>query len=209
MRRETDPGGAKRLGFKDIASVRTPDAQTIVLKYKKPFHSYKLQFRNGVLPRHVRANDSGYPAAGLPTMGPFVIEAWVDGEHVRLQRNPYFHEPGKPYLDAIRIIFRNDVELMRQMVLARRADICPWLTQPHPEQLRELVEGGLRIGSGSTFFFNRFQLNLRDPQDPARAHPVLGDIRVRRAIVMGTDVREVTANWRVPGIHEPTYLNAC
>ena len=42
--------------------------------------------------------------------GPFVVEEWVEGEHITLVRNPrYFRaSEGLPYLDGVEILFIPD-----------------------------------------------------------------------------------------------------
>ncbi|MBS1893631.1 MAG: ABC transporter substrate-binding protein [Actinobacteria bacterium] len=40
--------------------------------------------------------------------GPFVLKEFVQGSHVTLEKNPYYYEEGKPYLDSVRFNFATD-----------------------------------------------------------------------------------------------------
>jgi peptide/nickel transport system substrate-binding protein len=202
-------GCAKNQGFVDITRVETPDPQTIVLHYKKLFFAYAGQFRQGVLPRH--SKDVGTPSQVAtwtwnrtmsPTDGPFTVVKWDAGQGMTLARNPYFYEPGKPYLDGIDVVFKNDPQTMFQALLAGEADMSTWLTIPAPEQLKEAKDRGFTFGNGDAPYLNTIQFNLRDPKDLAKPHPILGDVRVRRALMLGINVDDVIADWSVPGFNK-------
>jgi peptide/nickel transport system substrate-binding protein len=206
-------GCAKSEGLVDVESVETPDDRTIVLHYRKPYFDYKLQFQNGILPRH--SADVGAPGdvtawaynqSADPNLGPFSVVEYVPGTSVRLEKNPNFYlaGEGKPYLDAINIIMRDSPETFRQAIMNGEADVSPWLTQPAPAQVQEFVDRGFVVGSGSSPYFNRFQINLWDPDDPTRTtpHPILGDVRVREAIIRGTNTDNVIFNWEIPGVYD-------
>jgi peptide/nickel transport system substrate-binding protein len=208
-------GCAKSAGLTDVESVDTPDDLTIVLHYRVPFFDYKIQFKDGILPR--TCADCGAPGdiakwkyfeTVNPNLGPFSITEWVHGEQITLERNPNFYQQGKPYLDGVNVIFRDDIEVFRQAILNGEADVSPWLTKPAEAQVRELLDRGIKIGSGSTPYLNRLQLNLHAPNDRSKPHPILGDAKVREAILRGTDVSVVTADWGIPGIYEPTRLTS-
>jgi peptide/nickel transport system substrate-binding protein len=204
-------GCAKSDGLVDIESVDTPDDRTIVLHYRKPYFDYKLQFRYGILPRNCA--DCGAPSDVArwrysqtvnPNLGPFSIVEWRPGDFITLKRNEHFYlaSEGKPYLDGVTVLLRDSIETFRQMILTGQADISPWLTQPAPAQVQELLDKGFRLGSGSSPYFNRFQLNLTDPKDRSKPHPILGDVNVRKAIILGTNTENVIFNWNVPGIYQ-------
>jgi peptide/nickel transport system substrate-binding protein len=197
----------------DIASIDTPDARTAVLHYKQPFFNYKTQFRWGILPRH--SPDVGAPAdiakwkynqTDNPNLGPFSVASFTSGQGAKLVRNPNFYlaSEGKPYLDGINIVMRDNQETMRQAIMNGEATISPWLTQPAPAAVQELVQKGFTVGSGSSPYNNRIQLNLFDPKDPTRTkpHPILGDVKVREAILRGINVDNVIYNWDIPGVYQ-------
>jgi peptide/nickel transport system substrate-binding protein len=171
-----DNGCAKSEGLLDVTSVDTPDEQTIVLHYSKPYFDYKLQFQNGILPRNCA--DCGEPSEIAtwtynetvnPNLGPFSITEWAHGDHITLAKNPNFYlaSEGKPHLDGVNVLLRDTIETFRQLILTGEAHVSPWLTQPAPAAVQELIDQGFQVGSGSSPYFNRFQLNLRDPTTSA------------------------------------------
>lgn len=210
-----DPANAcaKTAGLTDIESIDTPDERTAVLHYRQPFFDYKTQFREGILPRN--SADVGAPAdVGSwkynqtlnPNLGAFSVAEFTPGQSVKLVKNKNFYlaGEGKPHLDEINITMRDSTETFRQAIMNGEVDISPWLTQPAPAAVQELVDKGFQVGSGSSPYFNRFQLNLWDPKDPTRKtpHPILGDPKVREAVIRGTNTDNVIFNWNIPGVFE-------
>ncbi|HEV8698584.1 MAG TPA: peptide ABC transporter substrate-binding protein [Candidatus Limnocylindrales bacterium] len=213
-----DPGSgcAKNAGFVDIESVDTPDPRTIVLHYKKPFFDYNVQYREGILPR--KCADCGAPGEIAswkysetvnPNLGPFSIKEWVHGEKITLARNENFYlaADGKPFLDGVNVIFGPDIEPFRQAILTGAADVSPWGTKLNKAQIDELVNHGDQIGSGSSPYQNRLQLNTLTP-DRSAPHPILGDPKVREAILTGSDVAAITADWNVEGYYTAPRMTA-
>ncbi|HEV8281213.1 MAG TPA: peptide ABC transporter substrate-binding protein [Candidatus Limnocylindrales bacterium] len=209
-------GCAKNAGFVDVESVDTPDPRTIVLHYKKPFFDYKVQYREGVLPR--KCADCGQPGEIAswkysetvnPNLGPFSIKEWVHGEKITLTRNENFYlaADGKPYLDGVNVNFGADIEPFRQAILTGAADVSPWGTKLNKAQIDELVNHGDQIGSGSSPYQNRLQLNTLTP-DRSAPHPILGDPKVREAILTGSDVAAITADWNVEGYYTAPRMTA-
>jgi peptide/nickel transport system substrate-binding protein len=208
-------GCAKNAGFTDIASVETPDAQTIVLTYSKPFADYKIQFREGILPR--TCADCGppgeiatwkYSETVNPNLGPFSITEWVHGEKITMVRNENFYkkDEGKPYLDGVNVIFGPDIEPFRQAILTGQADVSPWGTKMNLAQIEGLVTAGAQIGSGSSPYQNRLQINMLGPD--RQPHPILGDAKVREAILLGSNVDTIVADWTVEGYYESPRMTA-
>ena len=74
--------------------------------------------------------------------------------------------------------------------------------------MQEMQSKGFTIGTGSSPFFNRFQMNLRDPKDLTKPHPILGDLNVRKAIYLGDGLEECHDDVDDPGIAEPNYMTA-
>jgi peptide/nickel transport system substrate-binding protein len=214
----SDPasGCAKNAGFVDVESVETPDDRTIVLHYRQPFFDYKVQFREGVLPR--TCADCGAPGEIAswkysetvnPNLGPFSITEWVHGEKITMARNENFYlaDEGKPYLDGVNVIFGPDIEPFRQAILTGAADVSPWGVKLNKAQIDELVNGGFQIGSGSSPYQNRIQLNTVTP-DRSAPHPILGDPKVREAILTGSDIAAIVADWTVEGYYESPRMTA-
>ncbi len=88
-----------------IASMNAPDAHTIVIKLKTlwPYLLADLSgFNAAILPKHLIEKE-GYAAFLKHPVGtgPFVWSSAKPGVSITVVRNPYYWEPGKPYLSAI------------------------------------------------------------------------------------------------------------
>ena len=136
-----------------------------------------------------------------------MVKDWTPGTGITLVRNPNYYETGKPYLDQINIVFRPDQETQRQMLLSGDANLMTQYS-PAPAQLQDMKDKGFTIGTGSSPFFNRFQMNLRDPKNLSQPHPILGDINVRKAIYLGTDLEGSHGHVELPG-HCTAQLHDC
>lgn len=85
-----------------VASVTAPNASTVVVTLKEayaPFLTKIAAAGMGIMP-------SGYAVSHDPVKrpmgsGPFRFVSWVPGDSVTLERNPYYWEAGKPYVDKL------------------------------------------------------------------------------------------------------------
>jgi peptide/nickel transport system substrate-binding protein len=65
--------------------------------------------------------------------GPFKVKEWVPGSHITLERNEYYWEEGKPYLDEIRFDYIADDNARILRIQGGDADIVegvPWTQIP-------------------------------------------------------------------------------
>jgi peptide/nickel transport system substrate-binding protein len=115
-------------------------------------------------------NDASLQAA--VGSGPYRMAEYVRSSHVLLKANPdYWGEP-KPRIDEIKFIFRNESTVRASMLQAGEVDLASLLTREEAEKLpSSYVEltgesVGLRV----------------NPE-----HPVLKDVRVRQAINLAID----------------------
>jgi peptide/nickel transport system substrate-binding protein len=206
-----ESGCAINAGFDKIVSVEAPDDLTAVVTYSEIHPAWMAQFRAGVLPRHA----TGAPEDMLnwdwnrmvnPTTGPFIVEDWATSDHITFTRNPNYWEEGKPYLDQINWLIVPDLEVQRQMLMAGESDLNVWVAgEP---QVLETADAGLTIGGGPTPFWNRIQFNLMNPDNLEEPHPILGDVRVRQAILMAISRENVTYNWNIAGLYEANLITS-
>ena len=200
-----ESGCAINAGFDKIESIDTPDDQTAIVTYGEYHSAWMAQFRNGILPRHGTGEAADmltwdWNRTVSPTNGPFIVTEWEAADHITFERNPYYWEEGKPYLDQINWIILGDLEVGRQMLMGGEADLHVWIAgEP---QVLETADAGLTLGGGPTPFWNRIQFNLMDPENLDQPHPLLGDVRVRQAVLMAISREEVTYNWDVAGLYD-------
>jgi peptide/nickel transport system substrate-binding protein len=101
-------GGIKANFFTSLASIDTPDPNTVVLHASQPWPAIfnVLAWTNLIDPQTP-------PEQNQPVgTGPFSFVEWVQGDHISLKKNPSYWQSGKPYLDAIQIRIFTDPQSM-------------------------------------------------------------------------------------------------
>ena len=97
---------SKGWGYIDsaIKSVADPTPATVVVNLKYPWAPLLADlslFSNAIVP----ANYGGQAETAFYThpvgTGPFKWDSWKKGQSLKLVRNPFFWQPGKPYLDSV------------------------------------------------------------------------------------------------------------
>ena len=85
-----------------VASITAPSASTVVIALKEayaPFLTKIAAAGMGIMPSgYVESHDVVKTPMGS---GPFRFVSWVPGDSVTLERNPYYWEAGKPYVDKL------------------------------------------------------------------------------------------------------------
>lgn len=170
-----------------VASVETPDAQTVVLKFDAPLAAWQNLF-TGIVPAHIlrpvyeeegtldNAEWNNNPTVGC---GPFNFVEWESGSYARFVRNDnYFDAPAK--LDEIFIRFVPDDTSQTAALVAGDADLGLFI--PYSE-IPKLEAAGVTImnqpsGYNEGWFFQ---------VSPEFSHPAMLDVNVRKAIAMSVD----------------------
>ena len=109
--------------------------------------------------------------------GPFKVKEWVPGSHITLERNEYYWEEGKPYLDEIRFDYIPDDNARILRIQGGDADLVegvPW-TQIPDLSLSE----GFSIHVADIVRYEGVFLN--------HTIPPLGEIGVRQALNYATN----------------------
>lgn len=104
--------------FEDIASIETPDPQTVVFKLSKPDAAMLANFAspwNCVYSAAKLQQDPNFPKANIMGTGPFRFVEHVKGSHWTGQRFEGYHEPGKPYLDGFRAVLLSGAPMINAM----------------------------------------------------------------------------------------------
>ncbi len=191
-------------GFDLIEAVETPDELTAVVKYKEFYVAWISQFALGILPRHATGapEDMGkweWNRTMDPTNGPFLLKEWQASDHLTFVRNPYWFEEGKPYLDEIQYPLTADLETQRQMMLAGTNDVHHWLEPDYVDQFMSSPQVDVQEGASPYWYRVQFKLSERGDPRPvpeAKPHAILGDVKVRKAISLALDRKEMVAHWK-------------
>ncbi|HYF39479.1 MAG TPA: ABC transporter substrate-binding protein [Gemmatimonadales bacterium] len=196
IKRAKDPAIAPRLAdlLRRIESVSAEGIRRVVFRYTEPYAEqfYDATFHVAPLPAHLL--DSLAPEAVARSSfvtqpvgsGPYRMARSVAGQFVELVANHKFFL-GRPKLE--RVIFRAaaDPEARLNLLLSGEADAIDNVVPPLENIRRINADPTLRIIPVPSPTVGFLLFNQRDPRDTARSHPVLADIRVRRAIILGLD----------------------
>jgi peptide/nickel transport system substrate-binding protein len=178
-------------------SIEKIDDYSFVVHYNTVYPNYRIQFGGenfAVWPEHYCDASQGYVAWDcnrLPlSSGPYILEEWQVGDHLTFGRNPNYYEAGKPAIDRILVRIVPERAVIKTMMLAGDADLFMWLTPTEVDEFKEASNVDVTL-SPTTRWVMRLIPNLaaRGELDAeASPHPILSDVRVRRAVRMAIDV---------------------
>lgn len=194
---KTASGFAAHLANVDSVTVR--DSLTAVAWFHRrtPEQFYDLAYQLRIMPEHVlkdvpRDKLATSPEGRQPIgSGRFRFVRWDPGVRIEVVADTT-HYRGRPKLDRVIWSFAPDGNAMVTQFLAGQLDYIENLSAdllPSVDtsgQVKAVPYPGLQYGY--------LGFNLRDPKRRGAPHPVLGDIRVRRAISMALDRRAMLRN---------------
>ncbi len=180
-------------GLARIASVTAADSATAVVRFREryPEMFYDAVYHARILPAHLLRELAfdrwrGAPFGREPVgNGPYRFGRWSPGQALELAADSTFFL-GRPHLRRLIWRFASDLTVAVTQLIAGEADAIEVLVSPpNIERARAASHLALYPYPGSVYMVLGF--NLRQRGDPARAHPVLGEADVRRALVLATD----------------------
>jgi peptide/nickel transport system substrate-binding protein len=201
-------GGCAQAGrYEGIASVETPDAATIVVKFKaakpNPYQAFvgatspiiqKAQFEKCLGAAASTCNDQNTKPIGT---GPFIVTDFKVNDVVSLAANPNYRDPAKPAFATMTLKGGGDAAAAARAVMETGEVDYAWNTQINPDLQAQMKSGGkgVFVNAFGTLV-ERIEMNLTDPS-PAlpegerstvkHPHPILSDIKVRTALSMALD----------------------
>jgi len=205
-----DPATASSLisVYKDI-KVEKVDAHTVRITFPKatPFWAEPFVGTNGMMiPKHLFAAYMGAKSREAPMnmapvgTGPYKFVDFKPGDMVRGTLNPNYHQPNRPYFDAIEMKGGGDAIGAARAVLQTGEYDYAWNLQVEDEILKRLEASGkgkVNIVAGGNIEF--IQLNPTDPWNEVDGergsikskHPAFQDKAVRDAMGLLVDRKSV------------------
>jgi peptide/nickel transport system substrate-binding protein len=191
-----DPKVNSRTGYDQIASIDLPNETTALVHYKSIYAPYPLNF-SGLMPKALLENEADisktdYVRRPLGT-GPFKVTEFKAGDTITLEKNTnYRFGPDKPYLD--RVIFKSvpSVEVAMAQLKAGEVNAVWNLTAPQAVDLEKAPGVVLQTVPGPSV--ERIEMNTaqnKENTDPNSTHPVLGDIEMRKALLLATPKQQI------------------
>lgn len=117
----------------------------------------------------------------LVSNGPFLLESWRVGDRIRLVRNPAYWGADEVALESIDALAVEQPTTALNLYLGGDVD---WLPELYPVELVDVLREHPDFYKGPGMMVYYYRLNVR--------RPPLDDSRVRRAIGLAIDRREIT-----------------
>lgn len=172
-------GHLKAQDFAVVASVDTPDPNTVILRLKesRPTFIYQLSDYNMA----ILSSSYDYAALGESKpmgTGAFMLKSLIPKESAHLVRNDAFWQEGLPLSDELLIYFVPDIDSSVAMLEAGKVDIVPQVT-PLIKQRLENMDGFTVVSpyqeqrfiamamDRAPFNDNRVRLAMKYAMDPA------------------------------------------
>jgi len=201
---------------KRTADYRAVDGHTVVWSSVPGFldRAYYLNFWHP-LPRHAWGHLSAAELLNTEIAtrqplgwGPFVISAWVSGDHITAVRNPlYWRAPeGLPHVDVLTFRFIPDPATLAGELLAGRCDV---VTHEGAEAVRTALPDPSQVAALSTYdarwellAFGISPVGARSPR-PYDRPDFFEDVRVRQGIALCIDRQALEPTGRVSHSYLP------
>lgn len=211
--------------YKDVA-VEKVDPYTVRVKFQKPTPFWADTFvgwAGCIIPKHLFGDYTGAKSRDAPTnlkpvgTGPYLFKEFKPGDLITGEINPNYHEPNRPYFDAIELKGGGDAVSAARAVLQTGEYHFAWNLQVEDEILTRLEKGGrgrVLVTPGGAI--EHMQLNNTDPWtevDGERSslktkHPLLSDPAVRQALSLLIDKKSIQDHiYGRIGIATANYVN--
>lgn len=223
----TDPAtGAVTIGSYKDSKVEKVDDHTVRLQFAKPTPFWADAYvgaRGMIIPKHLFEGYRGAKSREAPTnlkpvgTGPYKFTDFKPGDIVRGAINTDYHEPNRPYFDAIEMKGGGDAVSAARAVLQTGEYDYAWNMQVEDEILKRLEASGkgrADIVAGANI--EHIQVNNTDPNkevDGERSHvgtphPIFSDPAVRQALNLLVDRKAVEDHiYGRTGIATANFLN--
>jgi peptide/nickel transport system substrate-binding protein len=198
MERARDRRIAPRLAdlLKHITAVTADGERRVVFQFSHPYAEqlYDATFHVAPLPAHLLdtipadALSRSSFAANPVGSGPYRWVRAVPGQFVELKANDSFFL-GRPKIERVIVQTAADPDARVNLMLSGQADAMDNIPPPQDNIRRLGADSSLRLIPVPSPTVGYLLFNQRDRRDRQQAHPILGDIRVRRAIGLALDRR--------------------
>ena len=198
MERARNRSVAPRLAelLKYITAVTAEGERRVVFRFSHPYAEqlYDATFHVAPIPAHLldtippdALSRSAFAAQPVGN-GPYRWIRAVPGQFIELRRNDDFFL-GKPKIERVIVQAAADPDARVNLMLSGQADAMDNIPPPQDNIRRIAAEPSLRLIPVPSPTVGLLLFNQRDRRDRERPHPILSDIRVRRAIGLALDRR--------------------
>lgn len=174
--------------YDKIATIDTPDDQTVVIHFAEPFAPWLATMWKGILPSHIlkpvfdkdgTLDNAAWNLAPTVGLGPYVFESWESGSFARFVKNPnYWGTPAK--IDEIFFRFVPDDAAQNAALQAGDGDMGAFIPVSDTPALK--AAGITIVVQPSGYNEGMFFLISAE-----KGNPALLDVKVRQALAMAID----------------------
>ncbi|MEZ5674870.1 peptide/nickel transport system substrate-binding protein [Thalassovita litoralis] len=201
-------GGCAQLAkFQGVSSIDVIDELTVKVNFSEakpnPYGPFmgaqspilqKAQFENCTGPRAPECTSANFGPIGT---GPFAVTEFKPNDVISMVANPNYRDPAKPAFATLTFKGGGDATAAGRAVLETGEFDYAWNLQLAPDVIAKMLEGGKGktvVGFGS--LVERIEMNMTDPSPSLpegerstakHPHPMLSDVRVRKALSMAID----------------------
>jgi peptide/nickel transport system substrate-binding protein len=201
-------GGCAQLArYEGVKSVEAIDPLTVKITFNGPKPNPFTAFVGATSPILQKAQFANCLGAAAPTCtdanfrpigtGPFVVTDFKVNDSVELAANPNYRDPAKPAFATLSVKGGGDAASAARAVMETGEFDYAWNTQINPELQAQMNTGGKGVFvSGFGTLVERIEMNMTDPSPnlpegerstAKHPHPILSDLRVRKALSMAID----------------------
>lgn len=200
-------------GIDYVDSVEQLGKYSFVVNYNTIYPGYLTQFGGeqlAIWPAHYCDIEQGFLAwdCGREPLsdGPFVLNDWVQGDHMTFHKNENYYDAPKPELDQVIVQIVPDDAVRKTMMLNGDADIDMWINVNTAKDLEGSEKAKVSQSPIDRWVMRLyFNLAAKGTVDPvATPHPILSDVNVRKAIRSAVDVDTITSEI-FHGLATPTW----
>ena len=198
MERARNRSIAPRLGelLKHVTAVTAEGERRVVFRFSHPYAEqlYDATFHVAPIPAHLLDTippDALFRSAFTTRPvgnGPYRWVRAVPGQFIELRSYDDFFL-GKPKIERVIVRVAADPDARMNLMLSGQADAMDNIPPPQDNIRRIAAVPSLRVIAVPSPALGFLLFNQRDPRDRDRPHPILADIRVRRAIGLALDRR--------------------
>lgn len=173
----------RKAAYEDIASIETPDAQTVVFKLKAPNASMLTNFASPwdcIYSAAKLKEDPKFPEKNILGTGPFKFVEHAAGSHWVGERFADYFEKDRPYLDGFRAIFITNTSARVNALQA--GEVLAEFRGQSPADKKKLVDAlGDKVNVYESPWVCSLVVIFNTEKKP------FDDVRVRRALSIALD----------------------
>ena len=177
-----------------ISGVETPDDATVVVHLTQPVTAALELFDKEnfpLMPKHIYEGTeiASNPANRKPIgLGPFKAESWEQGRSLTFERNPYYWDQPKPYLDKVLVALIPNPQQQLNALIRGETDWVQ-LDFSQIERAAEAAKGGkIKLIKIAVNAPERSSLDFNMRKAP------FDNVKVRQALLVATDRKRISAD---------------